>query len=89
MASHKWFNEICQPGYAHVDNRRQKELLFEAYGQRQNFPYSREQDIPNALVRTPLQRAIQIMKRHRDIRFYERLSLYSRTLAIIGLPTSV
>lgn len=65
----RWFKDICDPGYAHVDNLRQKTLLFETYGQRQNFPYNRAQDIPDALVRTPLQRAIQIMKRHRDVRF--------------------
>ena len=47
----------------------QKTLLFEAYGKRQNFPFHRADDIPDALVRTPLQRAIQIMKRHRDVRF--------------------
>lgn len=31
--------------------------------------YSRVQDIPKELIRTPLQRAIQIMKRHRDVLF--------------------
>ena len=31
--------------------------------------YARIEDVPNQLVRTPLQRAIQIMKRHRDINF--------------------
>ncbi|HNO77603.1 MAG TPA: nucleotidyltransferase [Phycisphaerae bacterium] len=64
-----WFDDICRPGYAHVDNSRQKELLFEAFGQRQNFPFRRAEDIPDNLVRTSLQRAIQIMKRHRDVRF--------------------
>ena len=68
----RWFNDICQPGYAHVDNRRQKVLLFESYGDRQNFPYNRSEDIPDELIRTPLQRAIQIMKRHRDERFKGR-----------------
>lgn len=65
----QWFRDVCQPGYVHVDNLRQKALLFETYGQRQNFPFRRAEDIPDALVRTPLQRAIQIMKRHRDVRF--------------------
>lgn len=65
----RWFKDICDPGFAHVDNMRQKQLLFETYGQRKNFPFSRAEDIPSALVRTPLQRAIQIMKRHRDTRF--------------------
>lgn len=65
----RWFKDICDPGYATVDDLRQKMLLFESYGQRQSFPYDRPEDIPDELVRTPLQRAIQIMKRHRDIRF--------------------
>lgn len=65
----RWFKDICDPGFAHVDNVRQKQLLFETYGQRENFPFTRAEDIPDALVRTPLQRAIQIMKRHRDTRF--------------------
>jgi hypothetical protein len=65
----RWFNDICDPGYAHVDNRQQKQLLFETYGQRESSPYDRAEDIPDAVVRTPLQRAIQIMKRHRDVRF--------------------
>jgi adenylyl/guanylyl cyclase-like protein with sensor domain/cyclic GMP-AMP synthase DncV-like protein len=65
----RWFNDICQPGFLHVDNLQQKTRLFETYGKRQNFPYYRAADIPNDLLRTPLQRAIQIMKRHRDIRF--------------------
>lgn len=79
----KWFNDICLPGYAHVDNRRQKELLFEAYGQRQNFPFRRAEDIPDALVRTPLQRAIQIMKRHRDVRFKGRRDEKHKPISMI------
>jgi hypothetical protein len=31
--------------------------------------YCSVDDVPDALVRTPLQRAIQILKRHRDMRF--------------------
>jgi len=65
----KWFKDICEPGYAYIDILRQKELLFDAFSQRQNFPFHRAEEIPDALVRTPLQRAIQIMKRHRDVRF--------------------
>jgi hypothetical protein len=79
----KWFNDICLPGYAHVDNRRQKELLFEVFGQRQNFPYRRAEDIPEALVRTPLQRAIQIMKRHRDVRFKGRRDEKHKPISMI------
>ncbi len=31
--------------------------------------YARIEDVPDALIKTPLQRAIQILKRHRDVRF--------------------
>jgi len=31
--------------------------------------YARVEDIPKELVRTPLQRAVQILKRHRDVQF--------------------
>ncbi|MFI4917011.1 MAG: nucleotidyltransferase [Phycisphaerales bacterium JB060] len=31
--------------------------------------YARIEDVPDALVRTPLQRVIQLLKRHRDVRF--------------------
>lgn len=79
----KWFYDICLPGYAHVDRRRQKELLFETFGQRQNFPYRRAEDIPDALVRTPLQRAIQIMKRHRDVRFKGRRDEKHKPISMI------
>lgn len=79
----RWFKDICDPGYAHVDNRWQKELLFETYGQRQNFPFRRAEDIPDALVRTPLQRAIQIMKRHRDVRFKSRRDENHKPISMI------
>jgi len=79
----KWFQDICLPGYAQVDHLRQKRLLFEAYGQRQNFPYQRPADIPDELVRTPLQRAIQIMKRHRDVRFSGRRDEEHKPIAIV------
>lgn len=31
--------------------------------------YTRVEDVPKELIRTPLQRAVQIMKRHRDVQF--------------------
>ncbi len=43
------------------------------------------EDVPDQLVRTPLQRSIQIMKRHRDVMFenssYEPISMIITTLA--------
>lgn len=78
-----WFEDICKPGYEQADNIRQKELLFESFGQRKNFPYNRAEQIPDGLVRTPLQRAVQIMKRHRDIRFNGRRDEKHKPISMI------
>ncbi len=43
----------------------QKQRLFEA----NRAIYESVQDVPDALVRSPLQRVIQLLKRHRDVRF--------------------
>lgn len=40
-------------------------------------------DVPNQLVRTPLQRAIQILKRHRDVRFAGRDDECDKPISII------
>lgn len=60
----KWFGDINQPVFARIEER-EKQLLFK----RESNLYCSIADVPNALVRTPLQRAIQILKRHRDMRF--------------------
>lgn len=50
--------------------------------------YARIEDVPTQLIRTPLQRSIQLMKRHRDIKFnnknnnrYAPISIIITTLA--------
>ncbi len=43
----------------------------EIYQSNRNL-YNNEFDVPKQLIRTPLQRSIQIMKRHRDIFFHEK-----------------
>lgn len=50
-----------------------------------NLPqiFARVDDVPDQLVRTPLQRAIQIMKRHRDIRFNQKQRLPFAPISII------
>jgi len=45
----------------------QKQLLFESY--RQDGLFTDRDSIPNIHVKTSLQRAIQLLKRHRDVRF--------------------
>jgi hypothetical protein len=61
-----WFEERMKvlPDF---DGRviEQKHLLFES----NRSIYASVGDVPNEMIRTPLQQAIQIMKRHRDMRF--------------------
>ena len=59
-----WFEHINRPILSRVE-KVQKRLLFE------NNPgiFANVDDVPIQLVKTPLQRVIQILKRHRDIRF--------------------
>lgn len=60
----KWFWDINRPGFV-IFEKEQKRFLYE-----NNMGiYSSDEAVPNELVRTPLQRVIQILKRHRDIYF--------------------
>lgn len=54
----KWFEEIARPSA----NKRLKELV-------ENRAYSTIESIPSYEWDSPLQRAIQILKRHRDVMF--------------------
>lgn len=47
---------------------RQKKLIFEV----NKSLYESVEDVPKQLVRTPLQRSIQLMKRHRDVYFDDK-----------------
>jgi hypothetical protein len=83
----KWFYGICQPGFTAELERSQKQLILEACaGIEGSYRYN--SDVPNALLRTPLQRAVQILKRHRDVRFaghsdeeFKPISMIITTLA--------
>jgi adenylyl/guanylyl cyclase-like protein with sensor domain/cyclic GMP-AMP synthase DncV-like protein len=59
-----WFESINGDAVARVAFI-QKQMLYESNGSL----FASVQDVPDALVRTPLQRAIQLLKRHRDVRF--------------------
>lgn len=59
-----WFDQVKEPIFKIVADRQKQEIF---YNNRQIF--ARIDDVPNPLVKTPLQRAIQILKRHRDGRF--------------------
>jgi Adenylyl/Guanylyl and SMODS C-terminal sensor domain len=59
-----WFAERQRPVFSRVAVLRKTELQAQ-------YPrvFARVEDVPDQLVRTPLQREIQILKRHRDARF--------------------
>lgn len=60
----QWFDFINQPMLTTILNE-QKRIIFES----NKAIYNKVEDVPDFLVKTPLQRAVQILKRHRDVRF--------------------
>lgn len=87
----KWFDDIktCYPDYMGI-SFKQKKLIFESIVDKNNKPiFASIDDVPEPLVRTPLQRAIQILKRHRDFHFKENpdnkpISMIITTLAALA-----
>lgn len=81
-----WFAERQRPIFNQTASLR-KSQIFREHAE----VFASVDDVPDQLVRTPLQRMIQILKRHRDIRFAgqpngdERpISVIITTLAAIG-----
>lgn len=60
----QWFDSLNAGAHVRVAPV-QKRLIAETHRQ----VYANVDSVPDALIRTPLQRAIQILKRHRDVRF--------------------
>ena len=60
----KWFDEINKPLFK-LNSVAQKQTILE----NNRDIFESIEKVPNQLVRTPLQRVIQILKRHRDLRF--------------------
>lgn len=63
----EWFKHRNQFAYQREALRQKRAIAL-------NFrdAYASIEDVPDVLVRTPIQRAIQILKRHRDVVFSER-----------------
>ena len=59
-----WFYELNRAAY-HLAEHQQKTAIQRQHGSL----YASIDEVPDQLIRTPLQRAIQLMKRHRDQRF--------------------
>ena len=78
-----WFDEKNAAAFVlHAAVQKQ------AIQRRESHVYARVEDVPDQLVRTPLQRAIQLLKRNRDLRFsrpdtvaYAPISIIITTLA--------
>lgn len=79
----EWFKNINNPMFLAIAPKARQQLF------EHNRPlFASVDEVPDQLVRTPLQRAIQIMKRHRDIRFsghhhedFKPISMIITTLA--------
>ena len=64
-----WFFAQNEEAFSSVRDD-QKQAIYESYGQ--SLSFSEAGDVPDIHVKTTLQKAIQILKRHRDIRFSNR-----------------
>lgn len=81
----QWFHER-NVTYSHFAFNQKAALLEKATQGDGTLLYASVEDVPDQLVRTPLQRAIQILKRHRDVNYdhepaYKPISIIITTLA--------
>lgn len=60
----EWFDLLKEPMFNQVSIKQKQQIYESNYG-----IFEKVDSVPDQLVRTPLQRAIQILKRHRDMRF--------------------
>ena len=72
-------------GYSQWFYDRMKQVLLEARQQLAKNANAAVEDIPEWRVRTPLQRSVQYLKRHRDIRFGNSLELRPVSIIITTL----
>jgi len=73
-----WFYKKNRTAFLLIERFQKGEIV-----RKSSMIYASIDKVPNQLVRTPLQRAIQIMKRHRDHRFNNGLSDYRPISMII------
>lgn len=74
----EWFDLRKQHIYRIVE-KSQRQLL------QKNFSeiYAKVEDVPDQLIKTPLQRVIQLLKRHRDIRFSGKSNKKDKPISMI------
>ena len=71
-----WFKNINAP-YLQAVSERQRQELFNKY------VYDSIEAVPEQLLKSPLQRVIQLFKRHRDVRFDRQTDYAYRPISII------
>ena len=75
-----WFENINKAAFVRVESD-QRQAIVEKYAS----VYASVELIPDALIRTPLQRAVQILKRHRDMYFKDQLDVKPISIIITTL----
>jgi len=82
----EWFENVNQPVFLKIAEEQKRSLF-----KKTQTVYASVDEVPDGLVRTSLQRAIQILKRHRDRRFVEHpwekqkpISMIITTLAALS-----
>lgn len=73
-----WFDGVKQAAFERI-SKRDKQLILEST----DSIFASVEEVPDQLVRTPLQRAIQILKRHRDRRFAGHAMEDSKPISMI------
>jgi hypothetical protein len=79
----KWFAER-QSEVLNIISETQKRTIFsEQVDLVREYNFTSYDELPDELVRTPLQRAVQILKRHRDVRFSGRDNLSDKPISVV------
>lgn len=73
-----WFESMNRTGFEQVQVQQKRSIQMRA-----SAIYASIDDVPDQLVRTPLQRTIQILKRHRDMTFSKRQDRCYSPISII------
>ncbi len=76
----EWFYDKNKTVFEDI-RRAQKQILFANY--QQDGLFTNWDDVPDIHVKTPLQRAIQLLKRHRDIRFCNKQNEKCKPISMV------
>ncbi|WP_339311179.1 nucleotidyltransferase [Paenibacillus sp. FSL M7-0896] len=74
----QWFSDTNKTAFEQVKSTQQRSIF-----ENNQDIYARIEEVPDALIKTPLQRAIQILKRHRDVRFINHKFPFDKPISMI------